>query len=659
MKTLALLLALWLAVAPALTPALAGTRIEELSAVDTLAATDQVPVYDASNDDTRKASMTVIAAYVSTVLDAQLLALAGISPTADTIPYFTSSTAAAVTTLTAFMRTLLDDADATAARATLGVVIGTHVQAYDADLATLAAVSITAAGTALLDDANAAAQLTTLGISAYAQTLLDDANAAAAQTTLGISAFAQTILDDANAAAALATLGVTAFAQTILDDANAGAALTTLGVSAFAQTILDDANAAAARTTLGVVIGTDVQAFNAILLDLAGLTQASDALPYFDSATTAATTTLTAFGRSLIDDANAAAAQATLGVPPNARSITGTDGLSGGGDLSADRTIGIANDGVTYARMQNVSAASRLLGRGDSGAGDPQELTVGSGLTISGTELSMTGGGFEVSSVSGGYVTRSGTNLLFAPENSNRVFVYESSAWTQKTIPDAGITVACTGLTNDTDYYLYVYDSAGTLTLDLSTTATTSQNGILVKSGATSRLLIARCRSNGSGAITTYAEDAATQLVCNTYNKRTIALTKQETTASWTYQGNWRSLNNSTANRLQFVSDGKDCVRAHVIGVGNHASQTGSLGIGVDSTSVNSSTAHAYAGPTSGFVMSAMYSGMPAAGFHYLQALEATFDNSTGAFTFRGRNAGGAGGQDYYQITGIACEVRA
>jgi hypothetical protein len=43
---------------------------------------------------------------------------------------------------------------------------------------------------------------------------------------------------------------------------------------------------------------------------------------------------------------------------------------------------------VTYAKMQDVTAASRLLGRGSAaGAGDPQEMTVGASLAISGTAL--------------------------------------------------------------------------------------------------------------------------------------------------------------------------------------------------------------------------------------------------------------------------------
>lgn len=60
-------------------------------------------------------------AYASEPFTAAILALAQLTPAADRLPYFTSSSAAALATLTSYARTLLDDADAATARGTLGL----------------------------------------------------------------------------------------------------------------------------------------------------------------------------------------------------------------------------------------------------------------------------------------------------------------------------------------------------------------------------------------------------------------------------------------------------------------------------------------------------------------------------------------------------------
>lgn len=74
-------------------------------------------------------------------LDATLTALAGVTTSADKLIYSTGSDLFSTTSLSAAARTVLDDATVSDMRTTLGLAIGTDVQAYDADIAAIGALS--------------------------------------------------------------------------------------------------------------------------------------------------------------------------------------------------------------------------------------------------------------------------------------------------------------------------------------------------------------------------------------------------------------------------------------------------------------------------------------------------------------------------------------
>ena len=121
-------------------------------------------------------------------LDAELTALAGLSSTADRLAYYTGTGTAALTVFTNFGRTLVDDADATAARTTLGLgsaatQASSAFQAADAELAAIAGL-VSATDQLPYFTGSGTASLATF--TSFGRTLAALADAAAGRTALGL-----------------------------------------------------------------------------------------------------------------------------------------------------------------------------------------------------------------------------------------------------------------------------------------------------------------------------------------------------------------------------------------------------------------------------------------------------------------------------------------
>lgn len=128
-----------------------GTTMAAATAKTTPVDADTLAINDsAASNALKKVTWANVKATLKTYFDtlyqplaAKLTALAGQTWAADQITYQTSSSAVSTTTLTSFGRSLIDDADASAARSTLGLVIGTNVQAQSAKLSDIAGLSPT------------------------------------------------------------------------------------------------------------------------------------------------------------------------------------------------------------------------------------------------------------------------------------------------------------------------------------------------------------------------------------------------------------------------------------------------------------------------------------------------------------------------------------
>jgi hypothetical protein len=173
-----------------------------------------------------------------------------------------------------------------------------------------------------------------------------------------------------------------------VNTAKLGGDITTAG-----KALLDDANAAAQRTTLGLGGAATLNVGTA-----AGTVAAGDDSRITGAlqATTAATTyqpldsdlpaiaalTTTTFGRSLLTQADAAAARTAIGAGTGNGTVTGVTGAGL-----------ITSTGGATPQISTSLASGTLMGRASAGTGVAEAITIGSGLAISGGALVVTTGG--------------------------------------------------------------------------------------------------------------------------------------------------------------------------------------------------------------------------------------------------------------------------
>jgi hypothetical protein len=203
-----------------------------------------VPTSDNANTsllarNSTSGEIEIVSAAIFQPLDDELTALASTNSSADALPYFTGAGTATTTAFRSFGRTLAGAATAADARTSLGLVIGTNVQAFDAELAAIAGLTSAADRVPYFTGSGTAALAT---FTAFGRSLVDDANAAAALTTLGVSAFIQTLLDDADAATARTTLGFSGTNDYLPKRTSSGYSDSTLYVDGNGQVIIDNGN---------------------------------------------------------------------------------------------------------------------------------------------------------------------------------------------------------------------------------------------------------------------------------------------------------------------------------------------------------------------------------------------------------------------------------